>query len=196
MGVVVSAGSGKQYPLCPAGVEQGVCCDIIDLGMVASEYEGKTTTKHKVVLCWQVAEVDPETKKRFVVGKRYTASLHEKATMTKDLEGWRGRPFTAEEKRGFDLDNVLGVNGLLNIVHNQGRDGKTYANVAGIMPLPRNTPKLTVQDYIRVKDRQPEPEPVTPPNDGEFHASDDDVPFAAFLAPLAGFFLAGARFFA
>jgi hypothetical protein len=195
MGVVVSAGSGKQYPLCPVGVVQGICCDIIDLGMVSSEYEGKATTKHKVVLCWQVDEVEPETGKRFVVSKRYTASLYEMANLTKDLEGWRGRPFTAEEKRGFDLDNVLGVNGLLNIVHNPGKDGKTYANVAGIMPLPRNMPKLAVQEYVRAKDRKVDPEPVVPPN-GEFHASDDDVPFVAFLAPLAGLLLAGAQFIA
>jgi hypothetical protein len=195
MGVVVTAGSGKQYPLCPVGVVQGVGCDIIDLGMVATQFDGKPTTKHKVVLCWQVAEVDPETGKPFVVSKRYTASLYEMANLTKDLEGWRGRPFTAEEKRGFDLDNVLGVNGLLNIVHNQGKDGKTYANVAGVMPLPRNMPKLAVRDYIRVKDRQQEPGPDVQPN-GEFHASDEDVPFVAFLAPLAGLLLAGAQFIA
>ena len=29
-----------------------------------------------------------------VIGKRYTASMNEKATLRKDLEGWRGKSFT------------------------------------------------------------------------------------------------------
>lgn len=168
MGVVATA--GKAFTPAPSGVHQGVCCDVVDLGMVTTEWEGKKRTSHKVYLVWQIGEVNQETGKRFTVRKRYTVSLHEKAALRKDLQSWRGRPFTQEELRGFDLDKVLGVNGLLNIVHAES-DGSIYANVEAIMPLPKGQARMDVSDYVREQDR---------PKDqasGEFQASDDDVPF-------------------
>lgn len=168
MGVVVSA--GKAFIPAPAGVHQGVCCDIEDLGMVESTWQAKKTTKHKVRVYWQIAEVDAESGKPFLVTKRYTASLHEKSALRKDLQSWRGKPFTDDELRGFDLDMILGVNCLLNVVHNV-RDGATYANIEAIMPVPKGTPKMAPRDYIRKKDRPEADEPQ------DFVPDDSDVPF-------------------
>ena len=39
--------------------------------------------------------------KPFLVRRRYTASLHEKSALRKDLESWRGRAFTNVELDGF-----------------------------------------------------------------------------------------------
>lgn len=150
MGVVVSA--GKAFTPAPAGVHQGVCCDVVDHGMVESTYNGETSIKHKVRLVWQIAELNDEGKP-FLLHKRYTASLHEKASLRKELESWRGRPFTDQELSAFDLDNVLSVNALLNVVH-ATKDGNTYANVAAVMPIPKGTPLMVVaKDYIREQDR-------------------------------------------
>lgn len=168
MGVVVSA--GKQFTPAPAGVHQAVCCDIVDLGMVTTEWEGKKRTSHKVYLVWQIGEVNQETGKRFTARKRYTASLHEKASLRKDLQSWRGRPFTGDELRAFDLDNVLGVGAQLNIVHAEV-DGSVYANVEAIMPLAKGQPKLAVADYVREKDR---PKAEQSQDTG---SDDDAVPF-------------------
>lgn len=170
MGVVVSA--GKAFTPAPAGVHPGVCCDVVDLGMVTSQWEGKKTTKHKVRVVWQIGEIHPETQKPFIVSKRYTASLHEKAALRKDLQSWRGRPFTNEELKAFDLDAVVGANALLNIVQVE-KDGSTYANVDAIMPVPKGTAKLVVRDYIRDKDR-PKDDLSDP---SQFEAADDFVPF-------------------
>lgn len=169
MGVVVTSNSGKVITPAPAGVAPGVCCDVIDLGMVTEEYDGKKRSSHKVVLVWQIDEINPETGKRFTVGKRYTASLHEKATLRKDLQSWRGRAFTNEELAGFDLDHVLNVCALLNVVHNN-KDGKTYANVEAVMPLPKGSQKLLVHEYVRVQDRKDAPTP----NEQE---DDSNIPF-------------------
>ena len=178
MGVVVTAGSGRAFTPAPAGVHLAVACDVIDMGMVSSTYEGKTTIKHKVRIVWQVSETNPENGKRFAVSKRYTASLHEKSTLRKDLQSWRGRAFTGDELKGFDLDNVLGKCCLLNIVHNE-HDGQTYANVDAIMPPAKGMPKLEVVDYVREKDR---PKDDPPPVDGDDEAAiqqaiDESVPF-------------------
>ena len=65
----------------------------------------------------------------FAISKRYTLSTHTKSTLRKDLESWRGRAFTPEEEEAFDVANVCGAYCLLNVTHNQGGDGNTYANV-------------------------------------------------------------------
>ena len=59
-----------------------------------------------------------------------------KASLRKDLESWRGQPFTKEELKGFDLKNILGASCQLQVVHNVS-DGKTYANIAAVMGLPK-----------------------------------------------------------
>ena len=110
-------------------------------------YEGKV--QHKVVVAWELDQriENPESEyngKRFVQSKRYTMSLHEKSSLRKDLESWRGRAFTAEELQGFDLEKLIGACCLMSIVHAE-KDGKTYANLSAIMALPKGTEKLAVE---------------------------------------------------
>ena len=77
----------------------------------------------------------------FSISKEYTASIGEKANLRKDLEAWRGRPFSSEELRNFSLENVLGAPCLLGVVHKPSKDGaKVYANVGSIMALPKGMP--------------------------------------------------------
>jgi hypothetical protein len=77
----------------------------------------------------------------FMVSKTYTVSTHEKSQLRKDLEAWRGKPFTVEEISRFEIIKVLGVYALLNVSHVDGKDGNTYANIASLMPLPKGMPK-------------------------------------------------------
>src|SRR5688572_23018431 len=93
-----------------------------------------------------------ENGKPFLVRRRYTCSLHEKAALRGDLESWRGRAFTDQELQAFDLESLLGVNCLLNILH-ECRNGSTYANVSSIMRLPKGMPAPTARDYTRMCDR-------------------------------------------
>jgi hypothetical protein len=60
----------------------------------------------------------------FSASKKYTASLHENATLHKDLKSWRGRSFTEAEVKGFELSNVLGVTCEIEIIE-YGTEGKT-----------------------------------------------------------------------
>src|SRR4051794_3571047 len=115
MGIIAKA-NGGDFVLCPAGAHAGVCVDVIDLGIVESEFNGEKKKAHKVRVVWQIEE-EQDNGKRFTAGKRYTLSLHEKATLRKDLESWRGRPFTNQELDGFDLEKLLGIGALINVIH-------------------------------------------------------------------------------
>ena len=134
-------------------------------------------------LVWQLEEQD-EDGKPYQIKQDYTASLHEKAKLRKDLQSWRGLAFTDVELFGFDMETLVGAGCLINVIHNKGSKGGTFANVGGLMKLPKNMTKPEPRDYIRVKDRRsPEVPPSrsnTPPEERpphEFEISDDDIPF-------------------
>lgn len=171
-----ASGEGKTFDPAPAGVHQGVCVDVIDLGILDVTWQGKSKKQHKINVAWQIAELR-EDGKPFLVFKRYTLSLSEKANLRKDLESWRGRAFTREEEMGFDVESVIGANCLLNIQHNQVAD-KTYANVVSIMPLVKGMPKMTAAEYVRKQDRPTD-------SSGEpRHVSDEEIAAAGSHAPI------------
>lgn len=113
--------------------------------------------------------------KPFIVQKRYTASLHEKSKLRPELESWRGRAFTEDELKEFDLEKLLGANCLLNVAH-VVKDGKTYANVTAVMPLKRGMEKLVATNYTRVVDRKPEQQD-DPEHNQAPPMDDDPIPF-------------------
>ena len=165
---VTSGGSGAAFVPCPQGTHQAVCVDVIDRGLMETAYG----EKRKVDVRWQVSENMPDGKP-FLVQKRYTASLNEKARLRQDLESWRGKPFSAEELAQFDLDNLLGVNCLVNVVHHEDDKGRTWANVMSIAPLLKGMTKMSVAGYVMERDKVKSPDY---PN-GTTAETDDSIPF-------------------
>lgn len=172
MSPILARRSEKTFTPAPAGTHQAVCCDVVDLGFIESSFTpGKQ--QHKIAVVWQISE-DMENGKPFLVQQRYTLSLDEKANLRRDLESWRGKPFSEAELMGFDVENLLGANCLLSIVH-VDRQGKVYANVKSVSPLMKGMSKMSVRDYVRVVDREPQPQP--PVADEHGMPSDDEIPF-------------------
>lgn len=143
MSLIVSEGStgGKNYDPAPAGTSVARCIKIVDLGTQKKEYNGEVKHQKQVMFTWELPEeLIPDgdlAGKPFAVNQTYTQSLNAKSNLRRDLEAWRGRKFSQTELDNFDLENVLGKPCMLNIVHVQ-RGENTYANIASIMPLPKN----------------------------------------------------------
>lgn len=170
MPIIATAGTSKSYTPAPEGTHQAVCVDVIDKGEQPNPFK-PGTTQRKIDIAWQIAE-RRDDEKRYVVYKRYTLSLNEKATLRHDLESWRGKPFTREEEMGFDVETVISANCLVNVQHKASADGsRTYANVIAVMPLVKGMPKMVADDYQRHQEQAPEPEDVPPP------VEEDLVPF-------------------
>lgn len=164
----------SNFTPAPEGVHNAVCVDIVDLGMI----DGVYGAKHKLNMVWEIEEQMPDKRLPFLVFKRYTASIHKKSTLRKDLNSWRGRDFTDEEAKEFDLDKVIGAPCQLVIQH-AVHEGTTYANVIAITKA-----KVAMKPnggYKRVKDRdgyKPPTSTAAPAennNDPELEA--DDIPF-------------------
>lgn len=132
----------KVYPLAPEGLFNAVCVDVVDLGHIETTFG----QKHKCSLIFELEEED-ETGQRFIVGKRYTVSLNEKASLRKELERWQGRAFTPEElKLGVDTEWFIGRSCKLFIAHRETQE-RTYANIETILP-PDKRGKLPNWDQV------------------------------------------------
>ncbi len=145
----IFAKRGKNFIPSPEGLWQAVCADVEDLGRQQTPFGDKD----KVRLTFQITERTPEGK-RYPVRKPLTNTLHEKSTMRRFVEVLERRTFSTKELQDYDLETLLGKNCHLQVVHVQGRDGQTYANIQTIVPLNNGTPLLKPENYIRVIDRE------------------------------------------
>ena len=138
-----SGSSANTFFNVPSGMHLARCYRVIDLGTQKSEYLGQIKHLPKVMLQFEVFGEDENGKplttpkgEPLSVTKNFTLSLSEKATLRKDLQTWRGREFTADELRGFELKNVLGAWAMLSIVKAVGNNGKDYSNIQAILSVP------------------------------------------------------------
>lgn len=159
--MATDTGGGGDYKPVPAGNHRGVCSMVVDLGnqRIQSQLYGESI-KRQAYVAWELPDepitwTDREGNERtgpMRIGKTYTVSLHENANLRADLESWRGRPFTEEERAGFDISKLAGAPALINVTHKAGGNGKTYANVTAVTPLPKGMEKPTCSDFPLVYD--------------------------------------------
>jgi hypothetical protein len=168
---IIAKENKGEYSTAPEGLWPAVCCDVVDMGMVQSQW-GQS---HQVRIVWQLEDIDPTNKKPYQVQRRFRLSLHEKSSLRPMLESWRGNKFSEEDLEGFDLERLIGVNCQVQVIHNVKSQNKVYANVQAVVRAAKGAPKLTVRDYVRVEERQHRDELEQHP-DGE-EANDSWVPF-------------------
>lgn len=138
MGRYSSDSGGGSFTPAPVGTHVARCFRIIDLGTQHGEYKGQPTRRNQVLVSWELPDelIEIEGEQRPITTSRfYTNSLGEKANLRKDLESWRGRSFTDDELRKFDLEGILGKPCMLTVVG--GENGKT--KVTTVSGLPKNT---------------------------------------------------------
>jgi hypothetical protein len=134
---------GGSFERCPPGMHLARCYRVIDVGSQKSEYMGEVKIKHQISLGWEIHGSDDDGQpllmkdgRPFGIFKNYTLSWGEKANLRLDLQAWRGKAFTQEEMRRFDLATILGAWCMLNVIERQGSNGKTYSNVNSVTPVP------------------------------------------------------------
>jgi len=138
MGRYASDSGGGSFTPAPVGTHVARCFRIVDLGTQHGEYKGQPTRRNQVLVSWELPDelIEIEGEQRPVTtSKFYTNSLGEKANLRRDLESWRGRSFTEDELRKFDLEGILGKPCMLTVVG--GENGKT--KVATVSGVPKNT---------------------------------------------------------
>lgn len=162
MGFVASdAGGSGNFKRVPAGVFIGRCYSLIDLGTQHTEGQYGVKLQHKIRIGWELFGEDEQGQPLTVeidgkdmpmtISKSYTVSLHEKASLRKDLAAWRGKDFTDDEAKAFDVSKLLGAYCMVNCTQSE-TNGKTYTNVAGLTPLPgalKNAKPAGVHEFVK-----------------------------------------------
>ena len=139
----IEKSAGGNFQPTPAGNHVAICYRFIDLGTQLVEWKGTQKTQRKVLVSWELPnELMAEGEKigqPFTIGKKYTWSMHEKATLRHDLESWRGRGFTEDDFAGpnrFNVKNIIGKPCMLSVVH-ETKEGNTYSNIMTIAAMPK-----------------------------------------------------------
>jgi len=156
MGITVSTKpSGGNFTPCPEYTGRAVCVDITPLKAYETEYG----IKQKFKIAFELDLIDSSRNPAqpwVVMTAPMTASLHEKAGLTKFLRDWHGRALTAEETVSLNLDSLIGRPATVVIVHEQSRDGtKTFSNIKLIMPHKSGEPLKPSGLWVRMEDRPP-----------------------------------------
>jgi hypothetical protein len=174
--------SKKTFKPAPEGLWDGVCIDVVDKGIVPTEWG----PKHKVQFRWVVnAEPKRNDGKPHMVSMSYPISMDERSNLRKMLELWRGRKFTPEELKKFDLETVLHAPCQIQVAHDTGSDGDPYAFPQVVMKARNGHRVEAPSDYVRECDRpgykspkveeEEEPEQLDEVNYDQI--TDDDIPF-------------------
>jgi hypothetical protein len=139
---LTATGSNKEFKPVPEGNHTARCYRVIDLGTQDVEFQGEPKLMHKVLIGWELSgEADDGSPLAttdgvpFTVSKQYTLSLSKKANLRADLESWRGKSFTDDELKGFDISTLLGAYCMVTVKHDT-KGEKTYTNVASVARWP------------------------------------------------------------
>lgn len=133
--------------LIPTGNYIARCYQMIEIGTVVENIMGQEKVLKKVRIGWELPTElrvfkEENGEQPLVISKEYTLSLHEKSSLRKDLKSWRGKDFTEDEARSFDITKLIGVPCMLNIIHKPSKSDPTrlFEEISGITSVPKGFP--------------------------------------------------------
>ena len=145
MAFIAKDSGGGNFKKVPPGAYIGRCFSLIDLGTQFTDGQFGPKSQHKIKIGFELfgeddngepLTIDMDGKEMpLTISKSYTVSLHEKAGLRRDLAAWRGKDFTDEEAKAFDVSKLLGAYAMVNVTTSE-TNGKTYTNIAGLTPIP------------------------------------------------------------
>lgn len=141
MSLILESRIGGDFKPHPEGIHPAVCVDVIDLGLVETEFQGQRRVVNKVRVVFE-SEQKTDEGKNCIITKTFTASLHAKAKLAEFLGKWRGRPVVPGES--IDLAKLVGANCTLVISHQQNMVGTTYASIDAVS---KPTKRLVASGY-------------------------------------------------
>ena len=133
--------SESKYTPVPVGNHVARCYGMVSLGTQQGK-NPKFQPSFQIALMFElpeeVLEINGE-KKPMALTKflnAYFGSPSKPSKTAQFITSWRGKPFTEQELKGFDIAKVVGATCLLNVVH-AVKDGKTREEIASVSPMPK-----------------------------------------------------------
>ncbi len=151
--IVLQCKDSGDFKPHPEGIHPAVCVDVMDLGLVETDFQGQKKMVNKVKITFE-SEAKTEDGKPCSVSKNFTASLHPKAKLAEFLGKWRGRPVLLGET--IDLQKLIGACCTLVISHQQNLVGKTYASIDAVSKPTRMVAPSGQYDPVAARQRYAE----------------------------------------
>ena len=144
-------GETREYELVPAGVHPAYCYGLVDLGSQEEVYSGERKMRWKVQLLFETPTQLGKDGKPMSIGAKLTCDIvSDKANLRKWLIKWRGRDFTPEELKRFNLGAIVGAGCEIEVIHKAKQGGGQMGDLietvrklpAGLKVPPLSRPKV------------------------------------------------------
>jgi hypothetical protein len=146
----LTAQSNKPFDTHPEYNGNAVCVDVTPPKTVQTDYGPKEQFR----FVFETTQLRDDGKPYLVWSRGFNTTLGEKSALRAFLKQWFGRDLTTAEQQEFDTDTLIGRTAQIVIVHNDGRNGETYANIGLIRPDKSGAGLKPSGKYTRVKDRK------------------------------------------
>lgn len=148
--MIEATNTSVKRELIPAGNYVARCYSMIHIGTITELILGEQKRLNKVRITWELPtelRVFKEEKgeQPMVISQEFTLSMNEKSNLRKFFESWRGKGFTEEQAKSFDISKLIGQACMLNIIHKQSKKGSEFEVISSVSALPKG---LTCPDQI------------------------------------------------
>ena len=117
---IIASSKGSSTPREPiaAGAYAARCYSIIDLGTREETIQGNTKVLRKIRITFELPTErrvfnEEKGEQPCVISKEFSLTLNEKSNLRLFLRSWRGKDFTEEEAKDFDVAKLIGAPCLL-----------------------------------------------------------------------------------
>lgn len=143
MAIIATSNGNTNYEPIAIGNYPARCYSMVHVGTIEENILGTLKKLNKVRITWELPTElkvfkEENGEQPCVISKEFTLSLHEKATLRNFLKNWRGKDFTEEEAKSFDIEKLVGAPCMLNITHKTKKDGSgVYAEIGSVSAMPK-----------------------------------------------------------
>lgn len=192
MGLTRSLSKQGEFELHPEGGPfAAVCVDMQYMGIVETQFGDKEKIRY-IFLTSETMQGGKPFWVSHMMNLTLSANKGKESTLYKFLLAWLGKPPVTENAPAFDFASMIGKGCLLTIVHSDGKNGQTYANINTITPLMKGQHAPDTAGYERRYDKDGLPldqekrreflskqagfaEPATAPSDADETVIDGDL---------------------
>lgn len=156
MAIIATSNGSTSFEPIPSGSYAARCYSMVHMGTIEENIIGTLKKLNKVRITWELPTElkvfkEENGEQPLVISKEFTLSLHEKSTLRGFLKNWRGKDFTDEEAKSFDIEKLISAPCMLNITHKTKKDGSgVYAEIGSISTMPKGLlcPEQINQSFI------------------------------------------------
>lgn len=143
MAILATTNSTPREPI-PAGNYVARCYQMVQIGTVMELINGEQKMLNKVRIGWELPTElkvfkEENGEQPYVISEEFTLSMNEKANLRKMLASWRGKDFSEDEAKSFDITKLIGAKCMINVIHKASKKdaSRIYEKIGSVSSIPK-----------------------------------------------------------